>query len=159
NTYDIRNMVGATLIAAFGIHAGPAELEFGASAPFVIMSGNREPPDLGDPTNPNDDKLFPLSGQGIGSIGLHFKTPVLKTSRPPHLGLGVIASLYLPSTSPKSRFLGEDQTVPQVIGILDKEFGRQGRLRIALNAGIRIGQTRTFTDNDKTDGPTTPITN
>src|SRR5207244_3188003 len=76
-----------------------------------------------------------------------------------HVGLGVIASVYLPSTSPKSRFLGEDQAVPQIMGILDKEFGRQGRLRIALNAGIRIRQTRTFTDNEMTDGPTTPTTN
>src|SRR4029077_7577661 len=81
-------------------------------------------------------------------------------SRPPHIGLGVIASVYLPSTNPKSRWLGEDQAVPQGIGILDKEWGPQGRLRIALNAGIRIRQTRTFVDNDTMlDGPTTPITN
>ncbi len=30
-------------------------------------------------------------GQGVGNIGLHFKTRFLKTSRSPHLGLGVIA--------------------------------------------------------------------
>src|SRR5690348_8826321 len=48
-TYDIHNMVTATLIAAFGIHAGPAELEFGASVPFVVMDGDRNPDDLGDP--------------------------------------------------------------------------------------------------------------
>src|SRR6476620_496026 len=47
NTYDIHNMVAATLIGAFGIHAGPAELEFGVSAPFVIMDGDRNPDDLG----------------------------------------------------------------------------------------------------------------
>src|ERR1043165_7442268 len=29
NTYDVNNMVTATLIAAFGLKAGPAELEFG----------------------------------------------------------------------------------------------------------------------------------
>src|SRR5512141_1438342 len=41
--YSIDNIVTATLIAAFGIHAGPAELEFGASVPFVIMGGDRGP--------------------------------------------------------------------------------------------------------------------
>src|SRR5258706_4046971 len=37
NKYDVNDMVTATLIAAFGLKAGPAELEFGASIPFVIM--------------------------------------------------------------------------------------------------------------------------
>src|SRR5258706_1096013 len=74
NCYSIDNIVTATLIGAFGIHAGPAELEFGVSLPFVIMSGDRGPDQLGDPTNPNDDKAFSLSGQGLGSVGLHFKT-------------------------------------------------------------------------------------
>src|SRR5258705_9407219 len=37
NTYSIDNVISATLIAAFGIHAGPLELEFGASVPFTIM--------------------------------------------------------------------------------------------------------------------------
>jgi OOP family OmpA-OmpF porin len=158
NTYDIQNMVTATLIAAFGIKAGPAELEFGASVPFVIMSGDRNPDDLGDPTNPNDDKLFKLDGQGLGNIGLHFKTRFIKTSRPPHLGLGVIASVYLPTASPKGKWLGEGKVTPQVIGILDKEFGKQSQLRIALNGGIRLRPATSFTDMDKSDGPTTPTT-
>src|SRR4051812_33809915 len=99
NTYDVQNVVTATLIAAFGIHAGPAELEFGASFPFVIMSGDRGP-DFTDPANPNNDKSFKLDGQGLGNIGLHFKTRFLKTSRAPHVGLGVIASVFLPTASP-----------------------------------------------------------
>src|SRR3569833_730947 len=41
--YSIDIIVTATLIAAFGIHAGPAELEFGASVPFVIGGGGRGP--------------------------------------------------------------------------------------------------------------------
>src|SRR5882672_6042327 len=127
NTYSIDDMIGATLIGAFGIHVGPAELEFGASVPFLIMSGDRGP-DVGQ-------NQFKLDGQGIGNIGLHFKTRFLKTSRAPHLGLGVIASVYLPTVSPTDRFLGEAKAtaggktggklVPQVIGILDKEFGRE----------------------------------
>src|SRR5215207_9333554 len=38
--YQVNNMVTATLIAAFGLKLGPAELEFGASVPFVIMGGD-----------------------------------------------------------------------------------------------------------------------
>src|SRR6476659_5776022 len=53
NTYDVNNIVTATLIAAFGLKAGPAELEFGASVPFVIMNGDRDPDNLGDPNTPN----------------------------------------------------------------------------------------------------------
>src|SRR3984885_9978593 len=77
--YQVNNMVTATLIGAFGIHAGPAELEFGASIPFVIMSGDRGP-DFVDPTNSNNNQSFSLSGQGLGDIGLHFKTRFIKTS-------------------------------------------------------------------------------
>jgi OOP family OmpA-OmpF porin len=149
NTYAIQDLISATLIGAFGLHVGPAELEFGASIPFTIMSGDRGP-DMGD-------MQYKLDGQGLGNIGLHFKTRLLKTSRAPHVGLGVIASLYLPTTNPTDRFLGEakagatgtsSKLVPQIMGILDKEFGRTGALRIALNAGIRIRSSETFTNND-----------
>ncbi len=159
NTYSIDDMIGATLIGAFGIHAGPAELEFGASIPFLIMSGDRGP-DVGQ-------NEFKLDGQGIGNIGLHFKTRFLKTSRGPHIGLGLIASLYLPTTNPTDRFLGEasrsngttsGKLVPQVMGILDKEFGRTGRLRMSLNAGIRIRSSETFVNNDP-GNDNAPITN
>ena len=159
NTYAIQDIISATLIGAFGLHVGPAELEFGASVPFTIMSGDRGP-DAGD-------KQYKLDGQGVGNVGLHFKTRLLKTSRAPHIGLGLIASLYLPTTSPTDRFLGEakagaggtsSKLVPQIMGILDKEFGRTGALRIALNAGIRIRSSETFTNNDPgTDGA--PVTN
>jgi outer membrane protein OmpA-like peptidoglycan-associated protein len=159
NSYSIDNIISATLIGAFGIHVGPLELEFGASIPLLIMSGDRGPDD--------GDKQFKLDGQGLGNIGVHFKTRVLKTSRAPHVGLGVIASLYLPTTNPTDRFLGEasrgqsgasGKLVPQVMGILDKEFGREGRLRVALNAGIKIRSTETFTNSDAgVDGA--PVTN
>ena len=153
--YSIDNIVTATLIGAFGIHAGPAELEFGFSAPFVIMSGDRGPDDLGAPQDPNDDMQFKLSGQGVGNVGLHFKTRFIKTSRPPHVGLGVIASLYLPPpSSSQKNFMGWKGVTPQVIGILDKEFGRRSELRIALNGGIRIHSAETYTDNDPSGGAT-----
>ena len=151
--YNVTNVITATIIAAFGVKAGPLELEFGASVPLRIMNGDRGPDDLVNPNNTNDDENFKFSAQGIGSVGLHLKTRFLKTSRPPHVGLGVIASVFLPSTSPKDSWLGESKAVPQIMGILDKEFGRQGRLRVALNAGIRIRSTQTFTDNAANEDP------
>ena len=157
-SYTVSNIITATLIGAFGVKAGPVELEFGASVPLRIMNGDRDPDDLGDPGNSNDDEAFKIDGQGIGSIGLHLKTRFLKTSRPPHLGVGVIASVFLPSTNPKNSFLGEDSVVPQLIGIVDKEFGRQGRLRVAVNGGIRIRASRTFTNDGANEPPTPPVT-
>ena len=160
NCYSVDNVVTATLIAAFGIHAGPAELEFGASVPFVIMSGQRLPSFTDPGGNSNLNQQFSLDGQGLGNLGLHFKTRFIKTSRLPHVGLGVIASVYLPTTSPKARFLGDDKVVPQVLGIFDKEFGKRSELRIALNGGIRIRSASTFTDNDIGGGARpAPLTN
>jgi hypothetical protein len=161
-TYQINNILTATLVGAFGIHAGPIELEFGASVPFVIMNGQRGP-DFIDPNNSNNNLTFGLSGQGLGNIGLHFKTRFLKTSRKPlHLGLGVMASVYLPTASPTDNFLGENQLMAQFLGIVDKEWGVQGRFRVALNGGFRLrpNGTETFTDNDAMGfAQPVPITN
>jgi outer membrane protein OmpA-like peptidoglycan-associated protein len=151
--YRIDNMFTATLIAAYGLKLGPVELQLGASLPLRLMSGDRNPDGPGvDPADPNDDELYQLDGQGLGSVGLHLKTRFLKTSRPPHVGLGVIATVFLGTANPKERFLGEEKPVPQIIGILDKEFGRTARLRIALNGGIRLRSTTTFTDSITADG-------
>src|SRR3954469_11446598 len=43
NKFAISNIFAATLVAAFGVHAGPIELEFGASLPFVLMNGDISP--------------------------------------------------------------------------------------------------------------------
>jgi OOP family OmpA-OmpF porin len=160
NTYAVDSIVTATLIGAFGIHAGPAELELGVSAPVVIMSTSRTPNYM-DAANPNNNIDFSSSGQGFGNLGVHFKTRFIKSSRPPHLGLGVIASVYLPTVSTKQRWLGDNQVVPQVMGILDKEFGRRGELRIALNGGFRYrGNQVSFTDMDASGfAQPAPITN
>lgn len=155
--YSVDDIVTATLVGAVGLRLGPAELEFGLSVPFVIMSGDRGP-DLTSSASPNGDMAFGLSGQGIGNVGLHFKTRLLKTSQSPHIGLGVIGSVYLPTPSGSDkRFLGSSSTTPQVIGILDKEFGRQSQFRVALNGGIRFRDAVTYTDNDASGG--TPRTN
>jgi OmpA-OmpF porin, OOP family len=154
NTYTVDNVVTATLGAAFGLHLGPIELELGASLPLMILSGDRGPDNLGDPGNPNDDKNYKLDGQGIGNMGLHLKTRLLKSSRPPHLGIGVIASVFLPTANPADSFLGDKKAVPQVVGIIDREFVG-GRLRVAANGGIRLRSTTSFTDMGDMGSPAT----
>ncbi|MCW5806623.1 MAG: OmpA family protein [Deltaproteobacteria bacterium] len=152
NTYKVQNMIAATLIGAFGLKLGGLELEFGASLPLAIMSGDRAP-------DPDTSRNFKLDGQGLGSAGLHLKTRFLKTSRAPYVGVGVIASVFLPSTNPANTFLGENSVVPQFMGVIDKEFGREQRLRVALNGGIRLRNETTFVDDGANEDPATPKTN
>src|SRR6185436_11659363 len=109
NSYAIDDMITATLVGAVGWRIGPAELELGVSAPLRIMSGSRT--GVGAP----GDRMLALDGQGLGNIGLHVKTRLLNTSRGAQIGVGVIASLYLPTIEPQDRFLGEDQLVPQLV--------------------------------------------
>jgi OmpA-OmpF porin, OOP family len=145
---SIDNMISPTLIAAIGFKIGPAELEFGAGVPFVIVSGDRGPDFLGDMGTPNDDERFKISGQGLGNVALHLKTRFLKTTRGPRIGLGVMASLYLPTASESKKFLGDDKITPQVQVIVDKEFGTDRRFRAVANAGVRIHTgTKTFKDD------------
>src|SRR5690349_12922151 len=143
SSYSIDNVVTATLIAAIGLSAGPAELEFGASLPLAILSGNRGPGIPGDPSTPNSGRTFGVDGQGMGNAGLHLKTRLHGARHGARFGLGVIASVYLP-TPAKDRFLGESQVVPQLIGVVDKELGREGRLRISVNGGVRLRSATTF---------------
>jgi OOP family OmpA-OmpF porin len=144
--YLVSDVITATLIAAVGFRVGPMDLQFGASAPLTIVSGDRGPDDPGVASNPNDDRDFKIDGQGAGNIGLHLKTRFIKSSRPPHVGVGVIASVFLP-TATAERFMGEKQLTPQLMGVLDKEFGRTRRFRVALNGGIRLRNETTFTDS------------
>ncbi len=138
----IDDVITATLIGAVGIHLGPLKFQLGASVPITILNGER--PSTGEP----DDSF---DGQGIGNIGLHLKTRFLSTNRPPRVGVGLVASVFLPTASPAGRFLGDGGLTPQVVGILDKEFGRRGRLRMALNGGIRLRRsTESFTEGGAT---------
>jgi outer membrane protein OmpA-like peptidoglycan-associated protein len=146
-SYSIDDMVTATLIAAVGLRLGRAELEVGASLPLRIMSGQRGPNSLGDPSTPNDDKTYGVDGQGLGNAGLHVKARLLRPGRA-GIGAGLIASVYLPAAGAKDRFLGDAQLVPQLVGVVDKELGAARRLRVSLNAGIRLRRTTTFTNSD-----------
>ena len=144
-TYSVDNMISATLVAAFGIDAG-IPLEVGASLPFTIMNGSRGPDALGDPTNPNDDKLYRLDGQGVGDFGLHLKARIARVGP---VGFGALASVFVPTGASRDPFLGEAATTPQLMGIADATFGR---LRLAVNGGIRLRRTTTFMDMGGADG-------
>jgi OmpA-OmpF porin, OOP family len=146
NAMVVGNIVTPTLHGAFGLKLGPLELELGVAVPFGIMNGDRDPDFLGEPT-PNDDDRFRFEGQGIGNVGLQLKTRFLKTTRGPKIGLAAIVGAYLPTVSEANRFLGTDKLTPQAILVVDKELGRDRRLRLAVNGGVRLTGDRSYTDN------------
>src|SRR5688500_5034213 len=157
NTYDVTNIITPTIIGAVGLKLGPIELEPGVSIPFQVMSGDEDPDFDGEPGNPNDDESFGFDGQGLGDIGRHLKWRILSTSKGPRIGLAVIGSLYLPTASEDDRWLGEGKATPQILGVVDKEFGAQSELRIAATGGIRIRTgTHEFTDTDQTGAQPPP---
>lgn len=148
-TYSVDNMISATLVAALGLHLGGVPLEVGASLPFTIMNGSRGPDALGDPNNPNDDKLYRLAGQGIGDFGFHVKAHLADAGR---LGFGAIASLYVPTGASRDPFLGEAAATPQLVAIADATLGN---VRLAINGGIRLRRTTTFMDMGSGGTPAT----
>jgi outer membrane protein OmpA-like peptidoglycan-associated protein len=117
--YSVDNMVSATLVGAFGVHAGPVPLPLGASLPFTIVDGS-------------------VDGQGVGDLGLHMKARVARIGR---VGVGGIASVYVPTGSDRNMFVGEAATTPQFMAVADASFGR---LRLAVNGGIRLRRTTTM---------------
>ena len=158
NTYRVIDVLSPTLIAAVGLRAG-LEWELGVSLPFGVMSGDRGPDYLGTAGDPNDDRDFRFDGQGIGDVGLHAKTRLLDTSHGARIGLALVGSAYLP-TSTKSSWLGEGSLTPQLVLVLDRYFGQDRRLALALNGGVRVrtGDHR-FTDAPAAAEPLLPATN
>jgi outer membrane protein OmpA-like peptidoglycan-associated protein len=148
-TYSVDNVISATLVAALGVRVGRVPFELAASLPFTIMSGERGPAMLGDPSNPNDDKLYRLDGQGLGDAGVHVKARLARAGR---LGLAALATIYLPTATPRDRFLGDRTLTPQLVAIADASFGR---LRVAFNGGIRLRRTLSFTDTGDMGSPAT----
>ncbi|MDB4954500.1 MAG: OmpA/MotB domain protein [Myxococcales bacterium] len=148
-TYSVNNVISATLVAALGLRVGGVPFEVGASLPFTIMNGARGPDMIGDPANPNDDIRYPLDGQGLGDMGLHLKARLAHAGG---FGLGAIASVYLPTANPRDRFLGDKQLTPQLMGVADAQLGR---FRFAVNGGIRLRQTVSFTDTGDMGAPAT----
>jgi OmpA-OmpF porin, OOP family len=150
--YSVNNVITPTLIAAFGFKAG-LDWEIGASVPFTIMNGDRSPDfDGGTPGDPNDDENFQFEGQGIGDVGLHLKTRFLNTSKGKRIGVAVIGSVYLPTASEDNKWLGEGTVTPQVMGVIDKEFGEDADLKVAFTGGITVRSgDHIFRDNDPMD--------
>jgi outer membrane protein OmpA-like peptidoglycan-associated protein len=133
SSYSIDDIITATLAGAYGLRVGAARLELGASLPLRIMSGSR---------GQAGDQRFAVDGQGLGDLGLHLKAELWRRGG---FGLGAIAGVYLPTSSPADRFLGEAGAVPQLIVAADQELGR---VRVAVNAGLRLRATTTFTNDD-----------
>jgi outer membrane protein OmpA-like peptidoglycan-associated protein len=146
-SYSVDNMISATLVGALGFRLGRVPLEVGVALPFTIMNGSRGPDALGDPTNPNDDKLYRLAGQGLGDLGLHAK---VRVGRLGPVGIGAIASVYIPTGDTRDPFLGEAATTPQLVGVADARFGK---LRLAVNGGVRLRRTTTFMDMGEMGDP------
>ena len=126
------NMVSATLIGALGLRLGAVPLQVGVALPFTIMDGADQ-----------------MEGQGVGDLGLHLKTRYARIGR---VGLGAIASLYVPTGSTQDPYFGEAATTPQLKGVADATFGR---LRLAVNGGIRVRRETTFME--MTIGTTVPV--
>ncbi len=159
NEYIVKNVLSPTLIAAVGLKAG-LEWEFGVSVPFNIMSGDRNPDsDGGTPADPNDDANFQFEGQGIGDVGVHVKTRFLNTSKGKRIGLALVASAYLPTASEDNKWLGEGKVTPQLMAVVDKEFGAEGVLRIAATGGVRLRTgDHSWTDTTNLTDPVPPTT-
>jgi outer membrane protein OmpA-like peptidoglycan-associated protein len=137
NVYEVRNLITPTLVGAIGLKLGAIELELGASVPFSVVSGDRGPDYDGIPAAPNDDENFKFEGQGLGDVGAHAKLRFLTTSKGKRIGLAVIASVYLPTATETDKWLGDGQVTPQVLGVLDKEFG-DGKVKMAATGGFRF---------------------
>ena len=152
NEMVVSNIVTPTLHGAFGLKFGALELEFGVAVPFGIMNGDRNP-DFDDPAVENDTQRFEFEGQGIGDLAVHAKSRILKTTRGAKIGLAVLVGAALPTVSQKDRFLGSGKLAPEAGVIIDKEIGKERRLRVALNAGIRITGSDPYTDNGEGAGP------
>jgi outer membrane protein OmpA-like peptidoglycan-associated protein len=123
-SYSVDNVVSATLVGALGVRALGIPFEVGASLPLSIMNGAHDRVD----------------GQGLGDLGVHLKARIAHRG---WFGLGALASLYLPTASPRDRFLGEPGVTPQLIALADAAIGP---VRVTANVGVRARPTSTFTD-------------
>ena len=120
-------------------------IELGISLPVHIMYGDRGPA-FKSPDNINFSNDLAFSGQFVGDLGIHLKGRFLNTSKYP-VGLGLLTSIYVPSAT-NHQFLGENQVTIRPEIIVDKEFGKSRRFKMALNAGALIRpEKHTVTDN------------
>jgi outer membrane protein OmpA-like peptidoglycan-associated protein len=123
-SYTVDNVVSATLVGAFGVRPLGLPLELGASLPLSIMNGAHDRVD----------------GHGLGDLGLHLKAQLVHRGR---FGLGALASVYLPTATPRDRFLGDPGVTPELVALADVALGP---VRLTANFGVRARPTSTFTD-------------
>jgi outer membrane protein OmpA-like peptidoglycan-associated protein len=123
-SYSVDNVVSATLVGALGVRALGIPFEIGASLPLSIMNGAHDRVD----------------GQGLGDLGGHIKARLVHRG---WFGLGALASVYLPTASPRDHFLGEPGVTPQLVALADAAVGP---VRVTANMGVRARPTSTFTD-------------
>src|SRR5438105_1248277 len=125
-TLDVEHYLTPQLQFALGLFKW---VEVGLTLPVHIMFGSRAPKFTD--ADPNHDDTLSFAGQYVGDIGFHAKARLLNTSKYP-VGLGFLFSLYAPSGDAK-KFLGEGQVTVRPEVIVDKEFGRDRRFKLALN--------------------------
>jgi outer membrane protein OmpA-like peptidoglycan-associated protein len=111
-TYRVRDVFSPTLVASAGMPRVPVAL--GMSLPFGVVSATR-----------NDDER--TGDQGIGDLGVHAKLGLARRA-------ALAASLWLP-TATDDAWLGAGAASGQLRLVVE---GRRGRVRGALNAGVRV---------------------
>ncbi|HTR56053.1 MAG TPA: OmpA family protein [Kofleriaceae bacterium] len=132
-SYSVNNLVSATLVGAVGIPVGGLHLELGASLPMSIVDGTGQG----------------VNGQGIGDLAWQLKLRVLHAGP---FGLAVIAGTTLPTAN--EQFAGNPGVTPQFTGVADLDLGR---VRLAVNGGVRLSQTASVTAMGMT-GPMGTVT-
>ena len=132
-----------TLQAALGFKY----LELAVTLPVNIISGGADP-SYKSPNGSNYNNDLGWSSQGLGDLGIHVKGRILNTSKHP-VGLAVLVSVYAPTGTDPKGFSGDGEWGVAPAVIVDKEFGRSRRFRMALNVGahLRLDGQHTFTDN------------
>jgi outer membrane protein OmpA-like peptidoglycan-associated protein len=153
SSYEVEHLITPTLVGAYGLRLAGVELQVGASLPFAIMSGDRQPNVIGEPGDPAE--RFRFDGQGLGDAAFHLKWRLHPASRGP-VGAAIIASVSLPTASQSDSWLGDGEPVPQLIGVTDLE---RGRFRFGANLGLRWREGRRFADDQPMmDGRPIPLT-
>jgi hypothetical protein len=145
-TFVVENLVRPSLQAAVGFTKLPhIGFELGLVLPFAVVSGRGNPIDRGMNANNLDDRSYTFTSQGLGDLQVHPKIRLMNATRN-GLGLAIIPSVIF-GTGDKATFMGEGKTIFQPTAVVDTELGYLGRFRAAINAGMRIRGTTTFTDN------------
>ncbi|MBK8481839.1 MAG: OmpA family protein [Proteobacteria bacterium] len=134
--YQVKNLATGQLQAAVGLFR---HLELGIGLPLTLWDGDTTP-------NPAARDHGSIDAQGVGDLVLHLKGRILDTSRYP-VGLALVTSVTLP-TGDEHAFLGSGRVglLPRLV--VDREFLRGGRLKLALNVGtlLRFGSNAGWTD-------------